>query len=239
MTRTSVHQEVIEKIEELDLSISVAKQVYIKALRGNLTVGSVDIRILSELYDDLTTLSYIAHPTYKDFIEQFIKASIHQSLLRAGYEDPDLIYNTSDFRRELHEVLLAADWDCEVVFEATIYFHILPVELGHPQPVSLFYQVERDEDEFTVDGVSYSVLPDDQYMLNQAIIGEFQAIITLFSVLNSELSSEVEPCSITIALSYWSHSGIDILDEVLWDGLFSYNTDSIYGWLSTYPYFTY
>lgn len=237
MTKTTVYQDIVAKIEETDLSVSTAKQLLVKTLRGNLEVGSIDIRILSELYDDLTTLSYIAHPTYKDFIQQFIKASIHQSLLRAGYEDPDSVYNSSEFRREMHEVLLAADWECEIVFEATIYFHILPIELGHPQPVSLFYQVDQDGGEFTVEGVRYSVLPDDQYMLNPAIIGEFQAVITLFSVLHNELSSGLEPCSIILALDYWPHSGIDILDEILWDGLFSYNTSQIFGWLSTYPDF--
>lgn len=237
MTKRTAYKGIVAKIEETDLSISVAKQLLVKTLRGNLEVGSIDIRLLSELYDDLTTLSYITQPTYKTFIEHFIKASLHKSLLRAGYDDPDLIYNTADFRSGVHEVLLAADWVSELEFEATIYFHILPAELGHPQPVSLFYQVNQNEREFTVGGVSYSVLPDEQYKLSPEMIGEFQALITLYDVLNNDLSSRLDPCSIILALDYWPHSGIDFLDEVLWDGLFSYNTDSIYRWLSTYPDF--
>lgn len=237
MTTASVYQDIVAKIEESDLSISTAKQLLVKTLRGNLSVGSIDIRLSRYFYDDVIDLEYIKQPTNQDFITRFITASLHQSLLRAGYEDPDLIYSTSEFREYLYGFLLDTDWACESEFDCTIYFHILPVELGHPQPVSLFFQVESGGGEFTVDGVQYSVLPDDQYTLNEAMMGEFEALITLYHTLSTELSSGLEPCSITIALNYWSQSGIDFLDEVLWDGLFSYNTSQIYGWLSTYPAF--
>lgn len=235
MSKTSVYQEVIKKIEETDLSISGAKQVYIGTLRGNLEVGSIHVNTYAELYDSITSLSYIVQPTYKDFISRYITAIIHQSLLKAGYKEPDSIINTESFKQELHEVLLAADFDCKVYFYATIYFHILPVELGHQQPVSLFYQRFQDEDEFTVEGISYSVPSDSRYYLTPEMVGEFQSVMTLYNVLNN-LSSEVEPCSITIDLHYWSQ-GIHFLDDVLWDGLFSYNTDLIYQWVLTIPEF--
>lgn len=235
MTRTSVYNKVVHKIEETDLSISGAKQVYIGTLRGNLEVGSIHVNTYAELYDSITSLSYVVQPSYKDFISRFITASIYKSLLRAGYDNPDSIINTGAFKQEIHEVLLAADFDCKVYFYATIYYHILPVELGHHQPVSLFYQRGQDEDGFQVEGISYSVPTDERYYITPEIIGEFQAVMTLYNVLTN-LSSEVEPCSITIELHYWSN-GIDFLDAILWDGLFSYNTDSIYNWLSTFPEF--
>lgn len=234
--RTSVYQEVIEKIEELDLSISGAKQVYIQALRGNLEVGSIDVNTFAELYDPITSLSYVVQPSYKDFISRYITAIIHQSLTRAGYNNPESIINTGAFKQELHEVLLAADFDCEVYFYATIFYHILPVELGHHQPVSLFYQRSQDEDDFQVDGVSYSVPSDSRYYITPEMVGEFKAVMTLYNVLDNSLTSGVEPCSITIDLHYWSN-GIHFLDEVLWDGLFSYNTSSIYNWVNTFAEF--
>lgn len=236
MSKTSVYQEVITKIEETDLTVSVTKQVYIGTLRGNLEVGSIHVNTYAELYDSITSLSYVVQPSYKDFISRFITASIYKSLLRAGYKDPESIINTGDFKQELHEVLLAADFDCKVYFYATIYYHILPVELGHHQPVSLFYQRFQDEDGFQVEGISYSVPSDSRYYLTPEMIGEFQAVMTLYNTLDNALTSGVEPCSITIDLHYWSN-GIDFLDVVLWDGLFSYNTESIYNWLSTFPEF--
>lgn len=236
MSKRTVYNEVVAKIEETDLSVSDAKQLYIKTLRGNLEVGSIDINTFAELYDSITSISYVVQPSYKDFISRYITAIIYQSLTRRGYSNPESIINTGDFKQELHEVLLAADFDCEVYFYATIFYHILPVELGHHQPVSLFYQRFQDEDEFVYDGVSYFVLPSERYSLTPEMVGEFQSVITLYNVLDNSLTSGVEPCSITIDLHYWS-KGIHFLDDVLWDGLFSYNTGSIYNWLLTIPEF--
>lgn len=236
MSKRTVYNEVVAKIEETDLSVSVAKQLYIKTLRGNLEVGSIHVNTYAELYDSITSLPYVVQPSYKDFISRYITAIIYQSLTKAGYNNPESIINTGDFKQELHEVLLAADFDCKVYFYATIYYHILPVELGHHQPVSLFYQRFQDEDGFQVEGISYSVPSDSRYYLTPEMIGEFQAVMTLYNTLDNALTSGVEPCSITIDLHYWS-KGIHFLDDILWDGLFSYNTESIYTWLLTIPEF--
>lgn len=238
MTRTSVYNKVIEKIEDADLTISDIKQVYIKALRGNLSVGMIGIQAGADLYDSLTTLPYIEETTYKGFISRYITAVIHQSLTRAGYKDSDSIINRDEFKQELHEVLLAADFDCGYNFNSSIYFHILPVELRHESPVSLFYRRDGDEDEldFKVDGVRYFVPSDERYYITPEMIGELQAVITVYSALN-DLSSAVQPSSITVVLNHWS--GIHFLDEVLWDGLFSYNTEAIYHWMLTIPDFIY
>lgn len=233
---TSVHQVIVSKIEETDLSVSVAKQLYIKTLRGNLEVGSIDVNTYAELYDSITSLPYVVQPSYKDFISRYITAIVHQSLTKAGYNNPESIINTGSYKQALHEVLLDADFDCEVYFYATIFYHILPVELGHHQPVSFFYRRnQEEEDEFVYDGVSYFVLPDSRYSLTPEMIGEFQSVMTLYNVLDNSLTSGVQPCSITIDLHYWT--GIHFLDDVLWDGLFSYNTDSIYKWMLTIPEF--
>lgn len=231
---TIVYKRIVAKIEETDLSDSFIKQLYIKTLRGNLEVGAVDIRTFAELYDPITSLTYVVQPTYKDFISRYITAIIHQSLTRAGYKEPSSIINNEEFKKELHGVLLAADWACDAEFCSTVYFHVLPVELGHPRPVSLFIQQEQDDGEFTYDGISYSVRSDERYSLSPEMIGEFQSVITLYNTLTGSRFG-VQPCSITIDLHYWT--GIHFLDEVLWDGLFSYNTESIYNWVNTFAEF--
>lgn len=233
MTRTSIYKEVVSKVEETDLSISVAKQVYIKALRGNLEVGMIGIKAGADLYDPLTSLSYIEQTTYKDFISRYITAIVYNSLTRRGYKDPSSIINTDDFRQGLHEVLLAADWECGYEFNSFIYFHILPVELNHKSPVSLFFRRDGDEDEldFQVEGISYFVPSAERYYINPGMVGELQAVITLYSSLDY-LTNQIDPCSITVVLHYWT--GIHFLDEVLWDGLFSYNTEPIYNWIFTF-----
>lgn len=236
MTRTTIYNKVIEKIEDADLTISDIKQMYIKALRGNLSVGMIGIQAGADLYDPLTTLQYIEETTYKGFITRYITAIIHRSLTGRGYKDPSSITNTDDFRRELHGVLLAADFDCGYNFNSSIYFHILPVELNHRSPVSIFYRRDEDRDDFQVDGVRYFVLPDERYYITPPMVGELQSLITLYSTLN-DLSSAVQPSSITVVLNHWD--GIDFLDEVLWDGLFSYNTEQIYKWMLTVPDFIY
>lgn len=236
MTRTSVYNKVIEKIEETDLSISETRQLYIKALRGNLEVGRVDIRAGADLYDPLTSLPYVDQPSYKDFITRYITAIINQSLTRRGYKDSDSIINGDEFRQGLHEVLLAADWECGYQFYSSIYFHILPVELNHPSPVSLFFNRDEDELDFQVDGVRYSVRSDERYYITEEMLGELRSVVTLYSAL-TELTSAVQPSSITVVLNHWD--GIDILDEILWDGLFSYNTEQIYKWMLTVPDFIY
>lgn len=236
MTRTSIYKEVVSKVEETDLSISATRQLYIRALRGNLEVGRVDIRAGADLYDPLTSLPYIETTTYKDFISRYITAIVHQSLTRAGYKDSDSIINRDEFKQELHEVLLAADWECGYQFYSSIYFHILPVELNHRSPVSLFFNRDEDELDFQVDGTSYSVRSDERYYITPEMIGELQSVITVYSAL-TELTSAVQPSSITVVLNHWD--GIDILDEILWDGLFSYNTEAIYHWMLTIPDFIY
>lgn len=236
MTRTTIYNEVVSKVEETDLSISETRQLYIRALRGNLEVGMIGIQAGADLYDPLTTLPYIEETTYKGFITRYITAIIHQSLLKAGYKDSSSITNTEDFRRELHEVLLAADFDCGYNFNSSIFYHILPVELNHRSPVSLFYRRDEDRDDFQVDGTSYSVRSDERYYITPGMIGELQAVITVYSALN-DLSSAVQPSSITVVLNHWD--GVHFLDEVLWDGLFSYNTDMIYRWMLTIPDFIY
>lgn len=236
MTRTSVYNKVVHKIEETDLSISETRQLYIKALRGNLEVGRVDIRAGADLYDPLTSLPYIETTTYKGFITRYITAIVHQSLTRRGYSNPDSIINGDEFRQELHEVLLAADWECGYEFYTSIYFHILPVVLNHKNPVSLFFNRDEDEDDFQVDGTRYFVPSAERYSITPEMIGELQSVITLYSVLN-DLTSAVQPSSITVVLNHWT--GIHFLDEVLWSGLFSYNTEQIYNWMLTVPDFIY
>lgn len=233
---TSIYKEVVEKIEETDLTIRETRQLYIRALRGNLEVGRVDVRVHADLYDSLTDLPYIEVTTYKDFITRYITAVIHQSLTRRGYKDPESITNTEYFKQELHEVLLAADWECGYDFNSFIYFHILPVELRHESPVSLFFQRDEDEDDFQIDGVRYFVPSVERYTITSAMVGELQSLITLYSTL-SDLTSAVQPSSITVNLNHWS--GIHFLDDVLWDGLFSYNTEEIYRWMMTVPEFIY
>lgn len=237
MKRTSVYNKVVHKIEETDLSISETRQLYIKALRGNLEVGMIGIRAGADLYDPLTSLPYIETTTYKDFITRYITAIVHQSLTRAGYSDPDSIINRDEFRQELHEVLLAADWECGYEFNSTIYFHILPEVLKHESPVSLFFNRDEGELDFQVDGTRYFVPSAERYYITSAMVGELQSLITLYSTLN-DLTSAVQPSSITVVLNHWS-KGIHFLDEVLWDGLFSYNTESIYRWMLTVPDFIY
>lgn len=238
MSKTSVYSDVVQKIEETDLSISATRQLLLKAMRGNLEVGMIGIRAGADLYDPLTSLPYIETTTYKDFISRYITAIVHQSLTRAGYKDPESIINRDEFKQELHEVLLAADWECGYEFNSTIYFHILPEVLKHGSPVSLFYRRDGDEDEldFQVDGSRYFVLPSERYYITSPMIGELQSLITLYSTL-SDLTSAVQPSSITVVLNHWD--GIHFLDEVLWDGLFSYNTEQIYNWLLTVPEFIY
>lgn len=236
MTRTSIYNKVVHKIEETDLSISATRQLYIRALRGNLEVGRVDVRVHADLYDSLTDLPYIEVTTYKDFITRYITAVIHQSLTRRGYKDPDSITSTEDFKQELHEVLLAADWECGYNFNSAIYFHILPEVLKHESPVSIFFQRDEVGDGFQIEGVSYFVPSDERYSITSAMVGELQSIITIYSAL-TDLTSAVQPSSITVVLNHWS--GIHFLDDVLWDGLFSYNTGSIYNWMLTIPEFIY
>lgn len=238
MTRTSIYSDVVHKIEETDLSISETRQLYIRALRGNLSVGRVDVRVHADLYDPLTSLPYIETTSYKDFITRYITAIVHQSLTRRGYKDPSSIINSEEFKQGLHEVLLAADWECGYEFNSFIYFHILPVELSHKSPVSLFYRRDGDEDEldFQVDGTRYSVPPAERYSITSAMVGELQSVITLYSVL-TDLTSAVQPSSITVVLNHWD--GIHFLDDILWDGLFSYNTEAIYRWMLTTPEFIY
>lgn len=237
-TRTTIYSEVIEKIEDADLSISDIKQLYIRALRGNLEVGMIGIKAGADLYDPLTSLPYVEETTHKDFISRYITAVIHQSLTRRGYKDPSSITDTDDFRQGLHEVLLAADWECGYNFNSSIYFHILPVELNHKNPVSLFFRRDGDEDEldFQIEGASYSVPSTERYYINPGMVGELQAVITLYQSLDY-LTNRIEPCSITVVLHYWT--GIHFLDEVLWDGLFSYNTEPIYNWIFTFIEFIY
>lgn len=236
-TRTTIYSEVIEKIEDADLSISDIKQLYIRALRGNLEVGRVDVRVHADLYDSLTTLPYVEVTTYKDFISRYITAIVHQSLTRAGYKDPNSIINRDDYKQDLHEVLLAADWEVGYEFNTYIYFHILPVELNHKRPVSLFFQRDEGGDDFQIDGVHYSVPSAERYSITSAMVGELQSLITLYSTLN-DLTSAVQPSSITVVLNHWS-KGIHFLDVVLWDGLFSYNTEEIYRWMISVPEFIY
>lgn len=238
MTMTSVYNKVVEKIEETDLSISAIRQMYISALRGNLEVGMIGIKVGADLYDPLTSLPYVETTTYKDFISRYITAVIHQSLTRRGYKDPDSITNTEGFKQELHGVLLAADWECGYDFNSYIYFHILPEVLNHKSPVSLFFRrdVDEDEDDFQIDGVSYFVPSDERYYINPGMVGELQAVITLYSALDY-LTNQIDPCSIKVVLHYWT--GIHFLDEVLWDGLFSYNTEPIYNWIFTFIEFIY
>ena len=236
MTRTSVYNKVVHKIEETYLSISETRQLYIKALRGNLEVGRVDIRAGADLYDSLTTLPYIETTTYKGFISRYITAIVHQSLTGRGYKDPDSIINGDEFKQELHEVLLAADWECGYNFNSSIYYHILPEVLNHRSPVSLFFNRDADELDFQVDGVRYFVLPGERYSITPEMIGELQSVITLYSAL-TDLTSAVQPSSITVVLNHWD--GVHFLDEVLWDGLFSYNTEAIYRWMLTVPDFIY
>lgn len=238
MTRTSVYNKVVHKIEETDLSISATRQLYISALRGNLEVGMIGIKAGADLYDPLTSLPYIETTSYKDFITRYITAVVHQSLTRRGYKDPSSIINRDEFRQELHEVLLAADWECGYEFNSTIYFHILPEVLKHRSPVSLFFRRDVDEDEldFQVDGTSYFVPSAERYYINPGMVGELQAVITLYSSLDY-LTNRIEPCSITVVLHYWT--GIHFLDDILWDGLFSYNTEPIYNWIFTFIEFIY
>lgn len=238
MTMTSVYNKVVEKIEETDLTLRETRQLYIKALRGNLSVGMVGINTGADLYDSLTSLPYVEETTYKDFISRYITAVIHQSLLKEGYKDPSSIINSDDFRQELHGVLLAADWECGYQFYSSIYFHILPEVLRHRSPVSLFFRRDGDEDEldFQIDGVSYFVPSDERYSITSAMVGELQSVITIYSAL-TDLTSCVQPSSITVVLNHWS--GIHFLDDILWDGLFSYNTEAIYRWMLTIPEFIY
>lgn len=236
MSKTSIYNKVVEKIEETDLSISATRQLYISALRGNLEVGMIGIKAGADLYDPLTSLPYIETTSYKDFISRYITAVVHQSLTRRGYKDPKSITNTEYFKQELHEVLLAADWESGYEFNTTIYYHILPVALRHQNPVSLFFQRDEDGYDFQIDGVSYFVPSDERYYINPGMVGELQAVITLYSSLDY-LTNRIEPCSITIELHYWT--GIHFLDEVLWDGLFSYNTEPIYNWVYTFIEFIY
>lgn len=236
MTRTSIYKDVVEKIEETDLSIRETRQLYIRALRGNLEVGRVDVRVHADLYDPLTSLPYVEETTYKDFISRYITAVIHQSLTRRGYKDPDSIINSEGYKQELHEVLLAADWECGYEFNSFIYFHILPEVLRHESPVSLFFRRDGDEDDFQIEGARYSVPSDERYSITTGMVGELQSLITLYTTL-SDLTSAVQPSSITVVLNHWS--GIHFLDDVLWDGLFSYNTEAIYHWMLTTPEFIY
>lgn len=236
MTRTTIYSDVIEKIEETDLTIRETRQLYIRALRGNLEVGRVDIRAGADLYDPLTSLPYVDQPSYKDFITRYITAIINQSLTRRGYSNPSSIINSEDYKQELHEVLLAADWECGYQFYSSIYFHILPVELRHQNPVSLFFRRDEDEDDFQIDGTRYFVPSDERYYITPEMLGELQSVVTLYSAL-SELTSSVQPSSITVVLNHWD--GIHFLDDVLWDGLFSYNTEQIYNWMLSIPEFIY
>lgn len=236
MSKRTVYQDVVEKIEGMDLSVRETRELLVKTLRGRLDVGAVSIRIVGELYDRLTRLAYIDLPTNKDFITRFIKSSLHHSLVRAGYDNPESIYNAEEFNKEIHEVLLAADFACDISLESTIYFHILPVELGHPQPVDLFFHEDFHRDELTVDGVHYSVLPGERYTLTDHMIDELEAMILVHSSM-TDMTIEIEPFTMRVELHFWPKSGIDFLDDILWDGLFSYNTPLLYGWLSTYPEF--
>lgn len=236
MSKRTVYNEVSSKIESMDLSVRETRELLVRTLRGRLDVGVVSVQIVGDLYDRLTSLAYIDLPTNKDFISRFIKASLHHSLVRAGYDNPESIYNAEEFNKEIHEVLLAADFACDISFEASIYFHILPSELGHPQPVSLFFHEDFHRDELTVDGVHYSVRSDERYTLTDSMVDELEAMIVVHSAM-SDMTIEIDPCSMRVELHFWPKSGIDFLDVVLWDGLFSYNTDILYGWLSTIPEF--
>lgn len=236
MSKRSVYQEVVAKIEGMDLTVRSTRELLVRTLRGRLEVGVVSVRIVGELYDRLTSLAYIDLPTNKDFISRFIKASLHHSLVRAGYDNPESIYNAEEFNKEIHEVLLAADFACDISFEASIYFHILPVELGHPQPVDLFFHEDFHRDELTVDGVHYSVRSDERYTLTDSMVDELEAMIVVHSAMSDPMV-EIEPCSMRVELHFWPKSGIDFLDGILWDGLFSYNTEAIYNWISTFPEF--
>lgn len=236
MSKRTVYNEVSSKIEGMDLTVRSTRELLVRTLRGRLEVGVVSVQLVGELYDRLTSLAYIDLPTNKDFITRFIKASLHQSLLKMGYDNPESIYNTEAFNKEVHEVLLAADWACDISFEASIYFHILPVELGHPQPVNLFFHEDFHRDELTVDGVHYQVRSDERYTLTNHLVDELEAMIVVYSAMSDPMV-EIEPCSMRVELHFWPKSGIAFLDDILWDGLFSYNTDIIYGWLSTFPEF--
>lgn len=236
MSKRTVYNEVIAKIEGMDLSVRSTRELLVRTLRGRLDVGVVSVRIVGELYDSLTSLAYIDLPTNKAFISRFIKASLHQSLTRAGYTEPEAIYNTEAFDKEIHEVLLAADWACDISFESSIYYHVLPVELGHPQPVSLFFHEDFHRDDLTVDGVTYFVPSDERYTLTDHLIDELEAMIVVYSAMGDPMI-EIEPFTMRVELHFWPKSGIDFLDSVLWDGLFSYNTEQIYQWLLTYPEF--
>ncbi|WP_373786883.1 hypothetical protein [Jeotgalibaca porci] len=235
MQTTYGFSDILNKIQSVDMTASLAKQLYISTLRGNVPVGAVRLNI-SNLGKKLNESGYNDTPTVEELVVNFVLASIKQTLQIAKYSDKDAVFiANSQFYRVKNLLTSNNTGELDVI----LCYHILPVGLQHDDPVTLLSLEDPDVYEFGDGDTTYHIDPDTTTYIDDLVIGDFSDLITLYYILANNFNSTLTPGSLPIELTNWAESGIDILDEVLWDSLFSYSTDKIRRWLSTYIYFNY
>ena len=235
MTRTTDATDVIlNKIESTGINASFEMQLYIKTLRGNVPIDAIRLRV-DDIRCYVNSRGYTASPRIEDLVINVIIATINQSLLRVGYSPRESMHLAFS-QYEQAKRLINNEQRRGYGLDDLLCIHILPVELQHEDPVTMF--TITDPDDFLEDRVSQYELVTLSH-LGDETIAEFSDIITLYYILADEFRSTPKPESIPIELTEWEETGIPILDEALWEGLFSYNTPKIHRWIGTYLSFNY